>query len=255
MEKVQENNIFFFVPLVIAYLLPCVIWLYINKKFPQWWYTNVAWESRHKCKDLLYVLLAVLGILMLGHFYRMGYLIPELKGFEGIIWMINNVVIYSPLFVILIIQDQSMRSILISSRQIFSKITYGILASIVSLVVFTSLRDQTNLLLDIIGKALLFESLVNFPAVFFEGVAIAFVFIRFVGVLGKQTAIIGPSLLFAIAHIPGGLAAGDSLFDIFTFFLVTCLLTMVLLYTALKSRDIIWLSIVHYFMDVAIRAF
>jgi len=164
------------------------------------------------------------------------------------------VLIYSPIFIALIIRKQRLNTVFISTRDIPAKAGFGLAASLLSIVVFIGLRGEWNRFNDIILDAINPETLSSFPAIFFENVAVAFLFVRLKWVMGIKWAIAIPAILFALAHVPGSLAEGDPIGHIVTFFFLTGGLTTFILYTAYRSRDIIWLGFVHYFMDIAIKA-
>ena len=117
------------------------------------------------------------------------------------------------------------------------------------------LRGELSRLPAILKSAVQLDSLSNFPAIFLENVALAFLFVRLKWAVGVRWAIGVPAVLFALAHVPGSLAEGDPMGHIVTFFFLTGGLTVVILYTAYRSRDIIWLGVVHYMMDIVIKAF
>ena len=62
-------------------------------------------------------------------------------------------------------------------------------------------------------------------------------------------------MLFALAHVPGMLADGDPWWHIMLMSICTGSIAVFVLYTSSKVKDIIWLGLVHYFLDVAINAF
>lgn len=98
------------------------------------------------------------------------------------------------------------------------------------------------------------DKLVDFLPVFLEGVAVAFGFVRFRWLVGMVPALVVPAAVFAAAHIPGQLADERTLATIVAFFLFNTSLAAAILWTVQRSRDVIWLGMVHYLMDIAIRA-
>jgi membrane protease YdiL (CAAX protease family) len=73
--------------------------------------------------------------------------------------------------------------------------------------------------------------------------------------MGLWPAVLIPAVLFAAAHIPRQLAGDSSGGTIAAFFVLNTLLPAAILYTVFVSRDIIWMGLVHYVMDIAIDAF
>jgi hypothetical protein len=81
----------------------------------------------------------------------------------------------------------------------------------------------------------------------------AFAFVRLRWVIGTAAAIAIPSLLFAAAHVPGQVEAGRDVVHIAVFFAFNTALPAAILWTVQRSRDVVWIGLVHYLMDIAIR--
>ena len=240
----------------MAYLSACGLWFLLDRKKLVWSPESIITPAK-PWWEMAFGLLACAGILAIGQVYSAGLLIPKssLSWLNQIIWILNNFIIFSPVFIVLALRRQKLNTVFISARDIFRKLGFGALASTVGIVLFVGIRGEWHRTTEILINSVNGNSLANFPATFFENVALAFLFVRFKWAVGIKWAIIIPSILFAIAHVPGSLAEGDSWSHIMTFFTVTGGLTTVILYTAYRSRDIIWLGLVHYFMDLAIKAF
>ena len=160
-----------------------------------------------------------------------------------------------PIFIILFLRKQSLKSIYISFQQWHLKILFGCLTAIISSLLFLGLRGEFDRIPSMINHTFELESISNFPAVFFEGVAIAFLFIRIKWASNLKLALIIPSLLFAVAHLPEMIADEHTIMHITIISLVTISISIFVLYTIDKSKDIIWLGVFHYILDVAIAAF
>lgn len=93
------------------------------------------------------------------------------------------------------------------------------------------------------------------PAVFLEGVAVAFVYDRLRWVIGGPLAIWIPCLLFAAAHVPRSLDAGRPLDEVLVWFAFNTLLPAMIFSVVARSRDIIWIALPHYVLDAASGAF
>lgn len=256
MEEIMQSNLFFIIPLTLAYGSVCALWFLLASKSSRWPITPIK-SSTKPWLDFGLSLAAAISILAIGQLYSHGLLIPktESKTLNGLIWMLNNVIIFSPIFFTLFFRKQGLETVFLSGKKLPIKIGFGLLASAVGIIVFVGLRGEWGRLGSIIMSSFTFDALVNFPAVFFENVAIAFLFVRIKWLIGMRWAILIPSLLFAFSHVPSSLAEGDPLGHILIFFALTSGLTLFILYTTYRSRDIIWLGVVHYLMDVAIEVF
>ncbi|MEM7296657.1 MAG: CPBP family glutamic-type intramembrane protease [Bacteroidota bacterium] len=256
MEEIMQSNSFFILPLTVSYLAICGLWFLLNKYRKSWQIVFID-TSKKPWVDLILGIVAAVAILAIGQLYSAGYLIPRIDNelLNRLTWPLNNILIFSPIFIVLILRKQNLKTVFISKRDLPIKLTFGLASSFIGIVLFTALRGEWNRIPEILNHAIQAETLSNFPAIFFENMAVAFLFVRLKWVVGIKWAISIPALLFALAHVPGSLAEGDPWSHILTFFFLTGSLTTVILYTAYRSRDIIWLGVVHYFMDVVIKAF
>jgi len=257
MEEIMRSEAFFILPLLLAYSAVCLSWFGTERK-------NLLWEvekaetSENPRLDLILALLATVAILGIGQFYSAGYLLPRSGNTaldKLLIWPFNNLLIFSPIFLLLFFRKQKLNTIYLSKSELLKKITFGFFASFVGIFVFTGLRGEWQRLPEILQAAYSLDSISNFPAVFLENVALAFLFIRLKWATNLKWALGIPAILFALAHVPSSLAEGDPWTHILTFFFLTGSITIFVLYTLDRSKDIIWLGFVHYFMDLAIKAF
>lgn len=257
MEEIMRSEAFFILPLLLAYSAICLSWFVMNgKRFL--WQAEMPEISQKARLDLFLALLASFGILGIGQLYSAGFLIPKVDS-EAIdkllIWPLNNLLIFSPIFLLLIYRKQSPNTIYLSSREVFKKLGFGFIASLIGLFVFLLLRGELHRFPEILQSALSLDSISNFPAVFLENVALAFLFIRLKWATNLKWALAIPAFLFALGHVPSSLAEGDPWMHILSFFFLTASITILVLYTLNRSKDILWLGLVHYFMDLAIKAF
>lgn len=256
MEEIMQSNTYFIVPLTLAYGSICGLWFLLNSSGNAWEITLINTPAKPG-KEFILALLAAIGILLIGQVYSAGYLIPRTGSIylNYLIWPLNNILIFSPIILFLIMRKQGLNTIFISGTDFWKKIGFGIVTSLAGILLFLALRGEIGRLQEIATNAIRFKTLSNFPAIFFENIALAFLFVRLKWVTNIRWAIAIPSILFAFAHIPGSIAEGDPWSHIVIFFFLTGSLTTFILYTAFRSRDIIWLGVVHYMMDVAIKAF
>lgn len=256
MEEIMQSNSYFIIPLTAAYLSICGSWFLLNKRGKSWDIESIE-TSKKPWLDFGLGIAAAVAILAIGQLFSAGYLIPrsDSQALNYFIWPLNNVIIFSPIAIVLMLRSQSSRTVFISLRNIGPKLLFGLASSAIGIIIFLLLRGEIGRVGEIASHAIEAKTLSNFPAIFFENVAIAFLFVRLKWAAGIKWAIAIPSVLFALAHVPGSIAEGDPVGHIITFFFLTGGLTTVILYTAYRSRDILWLGVVHYLMDVVIKAF
>lgn len=254
MEPVQTPTAFFFLPVTVAYALVCGLYFLSRRRL---WPPQAPSVSTRKWLDLVLAFVACAAILLMGQLYSRGFLIPKAdnRWLSALIWMLNNVLIYSPIFAVLAIRRQGFDTIYFSQKNLLSKVAFGLVASLAGVLAFVASRSEWAQLPGVARSAFSLRSLQNFPAVFFEGAALAFLFLRLQWRTNRLLAIGIPCVLFAIAHVPGMVAEGRSFFHIASFSIVTGGITAFVLHTLERSKDIVWLGLVHYFIDVAIKAF
>jgi hypothetical protein len=254
MQDPQAAEAFFFLPVAAAYLAACGGWL-LYHCFSRAAADPPLQRSDRPVLDFLLVLAAAAGILLLGSVYRHGWLLPSGPTLLGRIgWTIDNLIIFAPIAAVLWLRGQSTDTIYLTSRRLREKILLGLALGVVSVAIYLTLRGELAELPRILAAGVAPDKLVNFLPVFLEGVAVAFGFVRFRWLVGLVPALLVPAAVFAAAHIPGQLADERSLATIVAFFLFNTSLAAAILWVVQRSRDVIWLGLVHYLMDIAIRA-
>ncbi len=256
MEEIMQSNTFFIIPLTAAYGTICLMWFLLARLGWSWKPSAIAIPDK-RWTELLWAIPTIIGVLVFGQLYTAGWLIPSATDvvLDRLSWVANNFIIYSPIFLNLYLRKQGTSTIFISHAGLGKKLIFGTVSTTLGILVFVGLRGEWERLTDIVLSTFSWHGLGNFPAIFFENIALAFLFVRLKWAVGTKWAIGVPSILFAVAHVPGSLAEGDPWGHILTFFFLTGGLTVFILYTAYRSRDIIWLGVAHFVMDVAIKAF
>lgn len=254
MDDPQAPTLGFLLPVAAAYLAASGLWLLYDWRAKLRAAEPPPDASDHPYWDLALVIAAGAGIFLLGGAYRAGWLLPTGSSAAGRLgWMADNLIIYSPIAAVLLVRRQSPRTIFLSPVRLPEKIALGLVLGIVAVVVYSAPRGELSEVPRYLASALRTEKLVDFLPVFLEGVALAFAFVRLRWVVGTAAAIAIPSLLFAAAHVPGQLAADRDAVHVAVFFVFNTALPAAILWTVQRSRDVIWIGLVHYLMDIAIR--
>lgn len=256
--EVQQASLFFFVPVTVAYLTACGGWLALARMqmLRTLWNEQPFPSTDCRWLDLAIGLLAAFGVLALGQAYRAGWLLPHTGSYvvQRLLWVADNLIIYAPIFLVLVARRQSARTILLPTARLGTRVGVGVVLGLLSVVLFLTMRGELGRLPGILKSAVDFKRLTDFVPVFLEGVALAFVLVRMRWVTGRAVTVLVPAVLFAAAHIPSGLAEGKSAVEIAAFFVLNVALVAVILDVVQRAQDIVWLSFVHYLMDIAIKA-
>lgn len=256
MQKIQEVSLNFFAPITIAYLCACLLLLLANKLFKRLSDEELS-PPNGPYREAFASLIAVVGLLLIGNFLRLDKMFStELtEPWKGFFWVIVTLEIYSPVLLSLWFRHQDLRSVYVDHYGWPLKALIGLALGICCSVIFLLLRNEAYRLSEIPMQLVQWKSLKNFPAVFMEGVTVAFLLVRLQWAFGIRISILIPSLLFAAAHIPNSLAEGRTLIEVLFFVLLNSGICAFVLYTCFKTKDVIAFGIVHYFLDVCIKAF
>lgn len=254
MQDPQTATAYFLVPVATAYLTVCALWLVYDWRWKLSQSEPPLEESNHPYWDLLLTLVAGAGILLLGAAYRAGWLFPTGGTALGRVgWLVDNGIIYSPIVAVLAVRRQSSHTLFLSATRLPEKILLGLLLGVVAITIYSGMRGELREVPGYLASAVDSDKLVDFVPVFLEGVALAFAFVRLRWAVGMAAAIAIPSLLFAVAHVPGAIESGRGTAHVAVFFVFNTTLPAAILWTIGRSRDVIWIGLAHYLMDIAIR--
>lgn len=256
METSGATSWSFFAAVTVAYLAACGGWLLLLRVRPGWWPKHPAMRTDHKWVDLLMVVAGAALVIGIGQIWRAGWLLPQPEGLAGdCLWQVNNLIIYAPIFVIIGFRRQSTGTAYLSARRLPVKILVGVGLGLVAVMIYWALRGELDRLPQLAAESFKRRNLTNFLPVFLEGVVMAFAFVRIRWAIGLWPALVAPAVLFALAHVPRQIDSGLALPEMAAYFAVTSFVAFAVLFTLHRSQDVIWLSIVHYLMDIAIGAF
>ncbi len=168
---------------------------------------------------------------------------------------LNTLLIFSPLFAVAAVCRHGLASMFLSARGLPLKLAVGLALALLGLAVFLGLRGELHRAPDVLAGAVAPRALAHALPVFLEGVALAFLYVRLRWALRSVAALLLPCVLFAAAHVPRGIDEGQALGEIAAFFALNVLLPLPILWVVVRSRDVIWIGVVHFVLDVAIDAF
>lgn len=255
-ETIQTADASFFAPITIAYLGACLVWWIASRLRPDAWPSSPPPASRRPWLDVGVALVAAAGVLGVGQLWWKGLLFPE----RGAPWEVlgpplNQLVIFSPIFLALWIRRQGPETVFVTPRHLPAKCATGLIAAAVAIAAFLVARGEVDRAPTIGWEVLSGTHLTHFIAVFMEGVALAYLYVRLRWAMGPLPALLVPCVLFAVSHVPRQLEGGGSPGEIALFFAFNVGLPMLILATVARSRDVVWLGIVHYLVNHASGAF
>jgi membrane protease YdiL (CAAX protease family) len=253
MQSTQSATVEFFGPVTVAWLAACAGWFGLERVGLARWPRPEPPATRHPWRDLLVAVLAAAAILGLGALWRQDLLLPR----RGPWWMyqLNTLIIYAPIAVAMLAQRTPMSAVLLARAALPRKLVSGFVLGALAVTVYLALRGELAHLAATAARCGAGRSLAHVLPVFLEGVAVAFLWTRLRAAIGPVAALVVPCLLFAAAHVPRGIESGHDAGTIAAFFALNTLLPLAILATVARSRDVVWVGVVHWIMDVAIRAF
>jgi hypothetical protein len=156
---------------------------------------------------------------------------------------------------VLIARRQPVSSAWTGASALPRRLLAGLVLGTVAVLVYLAARGQLARLGAIAERAATWRSLAHALPVYLEGVGLAFLYVRLEWALGRAWAAAVPALLFALAHVPRALAAGDPAWSVAAFFAFNAAFVAALLLVLRRYRDVVALGVAHWLMDLAIEAF
>lgn len=204
--------------------------------------------------ELGLLLAAIIGIILVGQLYQAGYLLPNRAPFSPIAEMANQVLIFSPLLLLLLLRRQSLHTALLPSRRLGPRALSSLtLAALAAFAYSLAVRDFGRIPDAMMAETELGRLPSHAVQVFLEDFAIAMLLVRLAAVLRSEWAAgLGVAALFPALHVPAMLSTGEGLSTAnFANLGLDFAIGVVVMVGLLKTRDVLWLFPTHFLMDVA----
>lgn len=199
-------------------------------------------------RELLYLLMTVAAIIGIGQLYTADLLIPAIPTWDGLTESLNQVLIFSPVFLFLYLCQPSPESLFLVRENWFRRLTMGLILAVVALFTFWLATPAQIDLVTLFAEPLR-PGNIDFPVqVFFEDLLIAMFLARLSVLTSVRKTVMLVALAFAAAHIPAFLASGDTPQELLSLIADAALGAMVF-GMILKTRDFLWIFPVHWVMD------
>ena len=238
-----------YLPLVVAYLLCMAGWLLANRLFPWVWPRAAVEAISSSWKELGFALLGALGILVMGQFWSRGIRIPEQGSFRPILASINQMLIFSPILLVLVIRRQPLTSAWLPRARLAIRLLIGVVLASLALTAYSILREGAAAPWVLFGRIWRYENIDIMLQVFLEDLTIAILFVRLAGAIGARWATAIVPCLFAAGHIPAMISQGASWLELVGLLRDTGLGVAVILVVQ-RSRDIVWFWVIHFCLDM-----
>jgi hypothetical protein len=236
--------------LLISYGVALLGWLAAARALPRLWIRPDAPTFRHPWVEIGLTMVAGALVLVIGQLYLRQWLLPAAPGFLGrVADACNQIIIFSPLLLLLALRRHSLRTAWLPLDRVWLRIIVGIVLALVSILVFTMARADSDHWLAVVRRVYHPQNLSHLVQVFLEDVAVAILFVRFRAAIGLRRTIALVAILFALSHIPSLLADGAGIAEL-TGLLLDAGLAVVVLSVVQRSADIWWFWSIHFALDM-----
>lgn len=206
--------------------------------------------------DLLLAVLVPVAILLLGQAWFAGWLRWHWSGaWDHLAYLLAQVLIWSPLWLVLWWRHQSVTTLWLPRDHLWLRVGAGALLGCLGAVAYLAMTGDLARLPGVLARAATLPAWAHALPVLLEGCGVAFVFVRLQWALGRAVAALVPGVLFALAHVPRALEAGDPVEQIVLICLMNTALVALLLVWMQRFRDMVTIGVAHWLWDLAIDAF
>ncbi|NOT02410.1 MAG: CPBP family intramembrane metalloprotease [Phycisphaerales bacterium] len=214
------------------------------------WPASVSPTFARPWRELGYAMFAAICVIGVGQLYQAGIRLTIRGGLAPIFESINQLLIFSPMIVLLILRRHSPATAWLPLRNVGAHVVTGILLAAVAVLVFTVVRSGTAGWPVVVGRLVHPKNVDILVQVFLEDFSIAVILVRVGAALRRpMLAALLVAALFAAGHIPAMLSGGATAGELARLLLDFGLGAFVLL-TVQRTGSIWWLVWIHYAMDM-----
>ena len=168
---------------------------------------------------------------------------------KGTLEACNQVIIFSPMLLLLWVRRQPLSSAWIQTQRVWARLLVGMLLAALAILVFTTVRAGSANWFEVVPKVYQPGNLPLAVQVWLEDVAIAILYVRLRAAMGTPLSVVLVAVLFAGGHIPALISDGVALADLSSVILDAGLVVAVIAVLQ-RSGDIWWIWCVHFAMDM-----
>jgi len=235
--------------LLVGYSTALCGWLVAARFLRSLWPSRPAPTFAHPWWEVGFALLACVAIVRLGQGYVHGYKLAGPKSLHELVEAVNQVVIFAPMFLLLLLRRQGLSTAWLPTSRIGLRLLVGMCLALLAILAFTLTLPGSDNWLTVVPRVYRLDNLPYAVQVFCEDLAIAILFVRFQAALGSRLSIVLVAVLFAGAHLPTLIALGVPLRQTLFLFLDAGLGVLALLVLR-RGQDIWWFWCVHFAMDM-----
>ena len=235
--------------LFIAYAGGLVAWRLLALRLPSLWPAVPSPNFTKPWLEVAWAFLAVFAVLGIGTLYSQHRLLPATHHHRPALDAVNQVLIYSPFFVLLLVRRQGLSTAWLPTRRIPHRIAIGLAVALLALAIYSVTRIGLAAYPRLLGSVYAPRHISDLVQVLLEDIGIAILFVRMRAALGLRWTLLLVAILFAAAHIPGLLAAGAGPANLLALFADAGLGVLALIFLQ-RAQDVWWFWMLHFALDM-----
>ncbi len=244
----------YYLGLWLAYAVAMLGWWLLRLYFPHLWTSEISYQFQHPWRDTGFALLAVLATVAIGQLAAQGRLLPEVSAVKTPLPDLGNqIIIFSPFLVLLLIRRQPLRTAWLPARHAAWRLLAGVVLALCAIGVFVVVRRPEVSPWVLLTRVYHPQNTGYAGQIFLEEFAIAVLFVRLRAALGERRsllAVVAVAFLFSAAHYPQHLRDGLSTLGATRMVVMNGLLVLALVYVLQRSNDILWFWPIHFATDM-----
>jgi hypothetical protein len=235
--------------LFAGYSAALAAWLVLARIVPAWWPAPSPPRFSRPGRELAFALVAVVATLAIGMLYGQKLLLPATSRVRPALDVLNQVLIFSPFLILLLIRRHPLATAWLPTRRILPRIAAGVGLACMALAVYDVVRADAIPYRHLLARIYDPSNISLLAQVLLEDISVAVLFVRLRALVGTAWSLGLTAILFAAGHLPAILAAGFTAAD-FAGLAATVALTVACLWVLQRSADVWWFWGVHFAMDM-----
>ncbi len=175
-------------PLIAGYLVGLGGWLVANRFWPWIWPRESEKKFARPWMEFVFALIGAIGILATGQLWSRGIRLPERGALGPVFGAINQVMIFAPILLVVLLRRQSWTTAWLPRRRILLRFSVGLVLASLAVTAYSLLRAGADAPWFLLCRIWRYENLDKMTQVFLEDLTIAILFVRW----PAQLAVVGP---------------------------------------------------------------